>query len=359
MSEYLYLLEVPAEKRSFTVAEALEATSSALHHAPSQSEAQSGPEFQANLRREVAYEAHLDALKRAVNSGVIDLRNPLTGVPSDSGWVGDADSWLLTRADLKVLCDSLAIELTEAPKPSAHFTKVARPLAVPDDLQALPNEARITYQERIGRQRGIGACRADEFRAEIQSTIARQSEGYFTINEAAQVLADSRPGLDPAEVVRHLLQAHSRGELAIRHRESHFRLAASETPRDFSDTVEVGELDAWLRTAAGYGFPISERACVPLQTAESSIERHSGPNNSTRRKPAQVFQAQEDEVLKVIRLLGYKPMKLPPRTPGKPWVKSEVWRQIGVCQLFISQGVFEKAWDRLRKSGEIADRPGL
>ena len=46
---------------------------------------------------------HQDVLSELINSGAISLRNPMTGIPSELGWVSDAESWLMTRAHEGVL----------------------------------------------------------------------------------------------------------------------------------------------------------------------------------------------------------------------------------------------------------------
>lgn len=357
MSDYLFRLEVPADKRSFTVAEALDATSAALHpdsdaegpvmilsidkvehrpllkplagrptglsdedwqalrgiwagmpepefpmpleqwrpyldafnSSPDKPEGwdltalQRDPEIQWSLKRAVTIGDHRDVLKRAVNSGAISLRNPMTGIPSELGWVGDAESWLMTRAHMKAFCDLLAIELVDWPP---HFVTSARPLEVPAALLALPDDARVSYEHSIGRQRGSGITNAADYRESIRDTMARQAEGHFTLNEAAQVLADSRPGLDPMETVKRFRLAHSKGGLPIHQGGSRFPLEVGETVRDFRDTVEVSELDAWLRASVGYGFPKVEGASLPAPAVRASVTQEPAPDRGRRVKRA-------------------------------------------------------------------------
>lgn len=115
-------------------------------------------------------------------------------------------------------------------------------------------------------------------RAEIETTIARQSEGYFTLNEAAQVLADSRPGLNPMESVGRFRLAHSKHKLPIHAGRSRFPLEVGETIRDFLDLLEVSELDIWLRKSAGYGFPpaaVTEPQAAPTAAGETPKKRRA------------------------------------------------------------------------------------
>lgn len=142
-----------------------------------------------------------------------------------------------------------------------RFAIEAQPVKVPPALAKMPAESRVTFERAFG-ARLIGTMPAGELCDEIRGVISRQADGFFTLHEAAQVLADSRPGLDPMEAVKRFRLAHSKGELPIHRGGSRFPLAVGKTVRDFWDTVEVSELDAWLRASTGYGFPMVKRGSV-------------------------------------------------------------------------------------------------
>ena len=65
-------------------------------------------------------------------------------------------------------------------------------------------------------------------------------------------------------------------------------LESGETIRDFWDTVEATELDAWLRASTGYGFPIA--AAVPVVAAPTSA-----PETPKQRR-ARLLAMHDDEV---------------------------------------------------------------
>jgi hypothetical protein len=69
--------------------------------------------------------------------------------------------------------------------------------------------------------------------------------------------------------------------------------------------------------------------------------------NTARPQGQQIHQ--EREILRVINELGYNPKCLPARKPGKPGAKALVRKS-----LKLSDGVFNKAWERLRSDGDIA-----
>jgi hypothetical protein len=72
--------------------------------------------------------------------------------------------------------------------------------------------------------------------------------------------------------------------------------------------------------------------------------------------PVSRSRAQEEAILKAIRDEGSEPKALPPFKRGRPWVKSRVWSVVApMTQVFVSKGVFDDAWERLRSSGEIKE----
>lgn len=303
------------------------------------------PQSNKRLALAITAEEHRKFLKNAIARGQIQAKMAGTLVPATPGAV-NLQSLVLTREQLVKFASQLAMQVADIP----HFVTAARPTEMPQALLELPDDAQVSWDDNLAGTRGSGITTAATYRETIRATIARQAEGHFTLNEAAQVLADSRPGLDPVEPVKRFRLAHSKGELPIHQGGSRFPLEVGETVRDFWDTVEVGELDAWLRASVGYGFPSGASGIVtesPPAPAPDALQ------------PLQRFPAQESEILSVIRKLGYDPQRLPFRAAGKPWVKTEAWKAIGVGGLFVSERVFEKAWERLRASGEIKERPGL
>lgn len=81
------------------------------------------------------------------------------------------------------------------------------------------------------------------------------------------------------------------------------------------------------------------------------IEEPASPNKRI------LWQLQETLILHTIIDLGYNPKKLPPYQPGKKWIKSVVKSYINpeLYRIRFTKEIFEKAWERLRKSGEIRE----
>jgi hypothetical protein len=62
---------------------------------------------------------------------------------------------------------------------------------------------------------------------------------------------------------------------------------------------------------------------------------------------------QEAEILRVLRELGHDPRALPRNTPGMTGPKAAAFGRLGWKK--EERGVFEKAWDRLRRARDITD----
>lgn len=113
------------------------------------------------------------------------------------------------------------------------------------------------------------------------------------------------------------------------------------------------DIDAALLDATNPRQETMGELAISHPAAPASSAADVGPT------PVQRGVAQESTVLATIRALGHEPNRLPPRESGRRWVKADAWEAIGVCPLFPSEKVFDKAWERLRQSKEIAERrPG-
>jgi len=97
-------------------------------------------------------------------------------------------------------------------------------------------------------------------------------------------------------------------------------------------------------------FPgISQSAAAPQQ--------NHGVANKPKKPPRTKQRDQELEIVKIIKQLGYEPMKLPKSPNGHSGVRNEVFNRLKIAdgQLFRSLKTFALAWDRCRKMGDIKD----
>jgi hypothetical protein len=143
-------------------------------------------------------------------------------------------------------------------------------------LADLAPDSRVTFEHYVGIQGSNGTTNAADCRAAFQEVINRQSEDLFTVDEAAQLLADARHGRTASKWVEDIYAAHRSGVLAVRDNVSRipfrparpainavipsFWTAEQDMTRHFMDLVRGTDVDSWLRVTAGYGFPTDDRA---------------------------------------------------------------------------------------------------
>lgn len=82
----------------------------------------------------------------------------------------------------------------------------------------------------------------------------------------------------------------------------------------------------------------------------------AGPLSSGRSVHVSVSRssAQDAAIIDAINAAGYKPVALPRYRPGVPGVKAEIRKVLGRTGMWSQKTVFDKAWERLAKFGDIA-----
>lgn len=98
----------------------------------------------------------------------------------------------------------------------------------------------------------------------------------------------------------------------------------------------------WLDALIETGFRLESDKAPPVASQDQI-------------KPVPRFEAQETEILAAIRAAGHDPLSLPEGQPGKPGIKSQIRGDlVGKSKNFPNAGSqFDKAWIRLRASGQI------
>jgi hypothetical protein len=147
------------------------------------------------------------------------------------------------------------------------------------------------------------------------------------------------------EIIEKMLTAHTTGMLVIRDWGHYMPTSSNDKVYDYLHLVKAIDIDAWLETqGVDYRFPKAEQ---PLngKVADSSLGAVT---------PIQRTAAQNAAILAAIKNKGYQANSLPKRTPGKSGVKALIRAAVATNRLFQGR-VFDKTWERLRSSGEIAD----
>lgn len=135
------------------------------------------------------------------------------------------------------------------------FIAEARPVCVDPALQAMDPAERVEVRSAIGSSSGRARLTAHDYIAQIQTTIRQQAEGFFVVDYAAQVLADSRPGIAVKDMIRRMSVATVNGRRLVRGSDR-LPLLDGSVFRAFMSLVLVADVDQWLdEQRAGYRFP--------------------------------------------------------------------------------------------------------
>lgn len=103
----------------------------------------------------------------------------------------------------------------------------------------------------------------------------------------------------------------------------------------------------WCKWATSKGYSVAH---LPPADAPAKIEA------TTVAKRVPVLEQQEKAILEWLKSNGYDPLKSPVPPKGKPGVRKKCKSEmVKSMSLFISDGVFYTAWERLRANGEIKD----
>lgn len=100
-----------------------------------------------------------------------------------------------------------------------------------------------------------------------------------------------------------------------------------------------------------------EDATAAYEIARGDDHAHSRPSvRPTAPPPATPVQrssAQDAAILTALKASGHAPRAIPRAAAGKAGVKAEIRKILGSGGMWSGSTVFDKAWERLSKSGEI------
>jgi hypothetical protein len=212
------------------------------------------------------FEANLEDLPKELEAdvfaGKLPVKNPLTGGPQ-SFPIGDAlrTSRVLVK-DIPDYVKERGVTVAVMPE----VTQQAHVVAVDPQLKNFPRHAPVYYTHKNGAVSGAGIAKVGDFIDSENERITRQSEGYFTLDEAAEILAPVS-GEDSANLVRDMQTAHREDKLIVRN-PVHKRPIPRDKKSSWSDLVMPADVDAWLDSqGVDYRFP---KATQPLIGNEAS-----------------------------------------------------------------------------------------
>jgi hypothetical protein len=179
---------------------------------------------------------------------------------------------------------------------------------------------------------------------------ARYEMGRYTIWEAAQYLLENGFRDVPTELVGKISKGITGGMLlayAHGHDGTWTEYTRGAKVRPWYIECYGSDLNKWFSQTE----PRSSIRFPELTLSNDAVV------SGTKQRPVQRQQWRKDEILRVIRQLGYDPKKLRPFKPGGgKWVLSEVKGVLQKSDPSMWKGtVFKHAWDDLRSEGEIAE----
>lgn len=158
------------------------------------------------------------------------------------------------------------------------FTVSMRPLVIPPELLALPLDAEIIVSNGRGGN-WIGVVR--NYVNELREMIDRQSDGFYTVQEASNIFSDSVPGLNSLAWQEKMKDAWRCGELVIRD-VTKTKKSVKAADVTYLDLVKESDLDAWLaKDGGGCRFP-KVGQCATTTLAETASD---GPKKRKAKKP--------------------------------------------------------------------------
>jgi len=213
-----------------------------------------------------------------------------------------------------------------------------RPEQVPPALLALEPDTRI-----IARPNWFDNAEcfttAGELTADIEQRIKDQAAGLFTINEAARIVAESC-GQWPKKVRLQVWKAIDEGELKPLDDKTRFALPLPLTGGD-------NKLALLHENELAAVFPTWPTTTKPL-TAPATTAGQVVP------KPRQL--AQQEIILNCLKSMEIDPLNFPKNQAGKKGFKADVRTKLKGNSLFVGTTIFNKAWERLQKSGDIVTK---
>ena len=121
--------------------------------------------------------------------------------------------------------------------------------------------------------------------------------------------------------------------------------------------LDLNSLDLWAHRK--YQFSIFDPPSLPPAIETHAVAPTSVAPTSDRIEPSSTrdkHRLQEKAIVDAIRHLGFDPKALPKHSYTKPGAKANVRNHLNGPPLFRGSTVFDKAWERLRKFREIADK---
>lgn len=151
--------------------------------------------------------------------------------------------------------------------PLPVFTVQARPLCVPPELMNMNPADQIRFIDRVGTMHGDGIGIAGDLLEVIRATISRQASGYFTLDEASQILSDATgsPVKTQLEKLRRAI-----AEKALHALDQDDKMPVLGAVRNFLSVLRVSDM-----AAAGFAFPNAPQPAPVVTSSKHTTKRRT------------------------------------------------------------------------------------
>lgn len=234
-----------------------------------------------------------------------------------------------------------------------HAHKVATlPECVCLSLNAEPYPIHLAQPPRSSREREPTKTetRPSEQAAQFAAPIVVARMCNESTADKAQRMLNSHPALQAPEA------AARYARLRAHFLDGHPLLRPSNSD---DEAVTVYDFARWAN-AAGWTLPpeldLGDTAASNASRCHVSTETNKRSNSPTDAvAPLPRFAAQEASILAALEAASYSPLRLPKSGAGRPGVKAQIRRVLNASPLFVDGStVFDKAWERLLKRGELS-----
>jgi hypothetical protein len=208
---------------------------------------------QQRIRQNQTQEEYARLLEKRVVSGALAAHSPTSHLTHGATPGRQLRHWFLTVAELT----DFAREFLFSVQVRREFERTALASELLAQLREEPADELVQVRSRVGSYSGTAVAKVRDFVEQLTADAERQSGGYFTVGEAAQMLADANPGVDAKALIERMASACV-GNVQTRRRlirgADLMPLDEGKEFREFMDLVHIEEVDEWLSRSMGVPY---------------------------------------------------------------------------------------------------------
>jgi hypothetical protein len=291
----------------------------------------------------------------------ISYCDPVTGVVVYQVWrQGYEPKHTVAKTSVKNKLPPTSLADSETVLP--EFVHIARPSIVPPGLLSLESTAKIYVYWKIGADTGTECTTASEHIARIKSQIQRQAMGFFTIDEAAQILVDAgHTSLNEAMVVLREARVRDDGTGELRPiTRNHYSRPIHDESKHLSSLTCVRDIDinAYLKGSGYiYEFPAAQ---AELAITLAKAELHQNSSDSIAPLPV-INNAEQQPLPLTTSDIAFSFAGLKWETEKK-WKKplGDIPKWLNECvHTYANRGVSQTLWNPVSIGAALISRDGI